>query len=133
MKFRIFYAPEVFRTWEKVLILTSDGKLYCEYLFKFELNKIEKTGLNYETFAPKDFNWGKGVEGNRGIAFSNYQDCEQELTWDEYSNLRPGQLLSGYKPNDINRHLRWVSRYLKTIGLSPSDWDKEMYNKFIVN
>lgn len=129
MKFRIFYAPQVFRTWEKVFVLTSDGKLYCQYLMRFAVSRIREENINYENFAPKDFSWGKGVSGEKGVAFSNFQDCEKELTWDEYKNLRASSLLSGY-PNSIPNQLRWVEEYLNTIGLKPEDWDESTYKKF---
>jgi hypothetical protein len=123
MKFRIFYAPQVFKTWEKLFVLTEDGKLYSEYLMRFNLEKIQKSNINYENFRAKDFSWGKGVEGNSGIAYSNYQDCEKELSWEEYKNLKPSNLLSGYKINDINSQIRWVEKYLKLNDLDEQDWD----------
>lgn len=130
MKFRIFYAPQVFRTWEKVFVLTSDGKLYCQYLFKFSKQEIIKNDINYNNFAPKDYSWGKGVEGDRGIAVTNFQECEKELSWNEYTNLRASSLLSGYSQNNISQQIRWVNNYLSSIGLTPNDWDEESYNKF---
>ncbi len=129
MKFRIFYAPQVFNTWEKLFVLTSDGVLYCEYLFKFALNVINETNINYETFAPKDYSWGKGVEGNKGVAFTNYQGCEKELTWEEYLNLKPSALLSKYN-GSIPRQIGWVQEYLKRIHLTHENWDNDNYKKF---
>ncbi len=130
MKYRIFYAPQVFGAWEKLFVLTSDGRLYCEYLFRFILNKIELSGFNYNNFTPADYSWGKGVEGHKGIAFTNYQSCEKELSWDEYIKLKPSPLLSGYNATDIKRQIKWVENYLTSNGLSPIDWDEAGFNRF---
>jgi hypothetical protein len=136
MKFRIFYAPQVQRTWEKVFILTSDGKLYCEYLMRFVSETIKKENIDYVNFKPSDFSWGKGVEGIKtemGLAqgaITNYQDCKKELTYNEYLNLTPSHLLSGYKSDDIKKQIRWVQNYLIKLGLKPEDWDETIYNSF---
>jgi len=130
MKFRIFYAPQVFGTWEKIYVLTDDGKLHCDYLFRFILQKIDESGIDYQNFAPKDYAWGKGVEGNRGVAFTNYQGCEKELSWEDYINLKPSFLLNGYSATDITRQIRWVQKYLAEIGLNPKDWDEANFNRF---
>jgi hypothetical protein len=129
MNFRIFYAPQIFRTWEKVFVLTSDGKLYCEYLMRFNLEKIIESNIDYENFAPKNFSWGQGVEGNKGVAFTNYQECENELSWEEYKNLKASSLLSGYS-SSISSQIRWVEKYLTSLGLSERDWDSELFQKF---
>jgi hypothetical protein len=129
MKFRVFYAPQVFRTWEKIYVLTSDDRLYCEFLMRFSRQTIERNGMTYENFAPKNFSWGTGVEGNKGVAFTNYQECEKELTWNEYKNLSPSSLLSGYS-SSISSQIRWVESYLRAKGLTEKDWDEEIYNKF---
>lgn len=129
MKFRIFYASQVFRTWEKLFVLTSDGKLYCEYLMRFNLQKIEKLNVDYENFAPKNFAWGKGVEGNKGEALTNYQECEKELSWEDYKNLKPSNLLTGYS-SSIPSQIRWVEKYLTSFGLSEIDWDSELFQTF---
>jgi hypothetical protein len=129
MKFRIFYAPQVFRTWEKVFVLTSDGKLYCEYLMKFNIQKIEKSNIDYDNFVAKNFAWGEGVEGNNGVAFTDYQECEKELTWEEYKNLKASSLLSGYS-SSISSQIRWVEKYLTALGLNETDWDRVCFSKF---
>jgi hypothetical protein len=129
MKYRIFYAPQVFGTWEKLFVLTSDGHLYCEYLFRFTLNKIELSGFNYDNFAPTNYSWGKGIEGNNGIAFTNYQSCEKELSWDEYIKLKPSPLLSGYNSTYITRQIKWIENYLTSSGLSSKDWDESIFNR----
>ena len=132
MKFRIFYAPQVFNTWEKVYVLTDDGKLYCEYLYHFNASKIIENNLDYNNFAPKSFSWGIGVEGTRGIAFTNYQGCEKELSWEEYANLKPSSRLSGYAAS-IPAQIKWVQKYLSRLGISAENWDKENYEKFNKN
>lgn len=128
MKFRLFYAPQVFKTWEKLFILTNDGNLHCQYLMRFEISKIEKNNIDYENFRATDYSWGKGVEGDSGIAFSNYQDCKKELTWEEYKNLEPSSLLSGYKRHHIDAQIRWVEDYISELGLTPDDWDDRFVN-----
>lgn len=134
MKFRIFYAPQVQRTWEKVFILTSDGTLYCEYLMKFKTEVTRRTNFNYLDFKPTNYSWGKGVEGIKtelGLAngaISNYQDCKTELSYNEYLNLSPSRLLSDYKSNDINKQIRWVQNYLCRLGLKAHNWDETLYN-----
>lgn len=129
MKFRIFYAPDIFRTWEKVFILLSNGKLYCKYLDKFNDSFIKEENLNYEQFVSKDYKWGKGVQGANGIAFTNYQGCEKELTWEEYTKLTPSNLISNYGASAFHRQINWVEAYLKTQGLSKDNWDKELFVK----
>lgn len=129
MKFRIFYAPEIYRTWEKLFVLTSDGKLFCEYLLQTNLMTIEKLNINYETFIPQNYSWGKGVSGDNGVAFTNYQLCEKELSWDEYINLKPAALLSEYNNTTISKQIRWIQNYLSSIGLDSSNWDNEFYSK----
>lgn len=134
MKFRIFYAPQVQRTWEKVFILTSDGTLYCEYLMKFKPEVIRRTNFNYLDFKPTNYSWGKGVEGIKtelGLAngaISNYQDCKTELSYKEYLNLSPSRLLSSYKANEFNKQIRWVQSYLTRLGLNADNWDETLYN-----
>lgn len=134
MKFRIFYAPQVQRTWEKVFVLTSDGKLYCEYLMKFIPETIKKENIDYANFKPSDFSWGKGVVGVKtemGLAqgaITNYQDCKKELTYNEYLSLIPSAKLSGYKSEDIKKQIRWVQNYLNRLGLKPENWDETLYN-----
>ena len=123
MKFRIFHAPQVYNTWEKVFILTEDGQLYCQYLDRFKKSIIKKDDLNFENFRATDFSWGKEVVGNRGVASSNYQDCKNELSWEEYKTLQPSQKLRTYSLANINDQIRWVEGYLSQKGLSPEDWD----------
>ena len=129
MKFRIFYAPDVFKTWEKVFILLSNGKLYCKYLDRFNDSFIKEENINYELFVSKDCKWGKGVQGANGTAFSNYQGCEKELTWDEYIKLTPSSLIANYGASAFSRQIKWVESYLREQGLSKNDWDKEMFEK----
>lgn len=133
MKFRIFYAPQVFKTWEKVYVLTNDGKLYCEYLDHFNPSEIIQNNLDYTNFAPKSFSWGIGVEGDRGIAFTNFQGCEKELSWEEYVNLKPSLRLSGYDTTSIRSQIKWVQNYLSKLGINSANWDKETYEKFNKN
>lgn len=129
MKFRIFYAPESYKTWEKLFVLTSDGKLFCEYLYEFNLRTIEETNIKYEEFIPQDYSWGKGVRGDNGVALTNYQTCEKEISWIEYINLKPSSLLSKYNNSTISKQIRWVQNYLSSIGLDSSNWDSEFYDK----
>lgn len=129
MKFRIFYAPQCYKTWEKIFVLTSDGNLYCEFLDNFELKKIEESNIVYEKFRCSDYAWGRGVKGSKGVALSNYQKCEQELTWEEYLNLKPSELLSNYRDEVILKQIKWVQSYLSRSGLGSSNWDSENYQK----
>ncbi len=134
MKFRIFYAPQAQGAWEKLFVLTSDGKLYCEYLMRFVPDTIKKENIDYVNFKPSDFSWGKGVEGVKtemGLAsgaITNYQDCKKELTYNEYLSLIPSAKLSGYKSDDIKKQIRWVQNYLTRLGLKPENWDEILYN-----
>lgn len=126
-KFRIFYAPQVYRTWEKIFILTDDGTLYCEYLMRFRNQTIVKKGIDYESFRPNDYSWGKGVQGDRGMAFENYQQCEVELSWTDYENLKPSDLLENY--NAFGAQVKWLDSYLTRNGLSALNHD----NSYISN
>jgi len=134
MKFRIFYAPQVLGTWEKVFVLTENGALYCEYLMRFIPDTIKKEKIDYVDFKPSDFSWGKGVEGKKtemGLAngaITNYQDCKKELTYNEYLKLVPSQLLSRYSSNNINAQIRWVQSYLRRLGMKHENWDETLYN-----
>lgn len=129
MKFRIFYAPDAFKTWEKVFLLLSDGRLYCKYLDNFNDSYIKEQNINYENFVAEDYSWGTGVEGDRGVAFSNYQGCRKELTWDEYTKLTPSKIISSYGSSAFTRQIKWVETHLNSIGLSKGDWDKEIYDR----
>tara|TARA_Y100000589_G_C27104155_1_gene609342 strand:+ start:938 stop:1324 length:387 start_codon:yes stop_codon:yes gene_type:complete len=128
MKFRIFYAPQIFRTWEKVFVLTEDGKLYCQYLMRFKTTYIQEENIDYENFRAQDYKWGKGVQGENGTAFTNYQECKEELSWESYESLSPSDLLSGYKFNDIEKQIYWVKEYISDLGLSSDNWDNRFTN-----
>lgn len=135
MKFRIFYAPQTAGTWEKIFVLTSNGKLYCEYLMRFSSRTIEKDNIDYENFKASDYSWGKGVVGEKTLAgkaegaVTNYQACKTELKYSEYISLSPSSLLKSYKTEDINRQIRWVTRYLDLLNISYGNWDEEVYKK----
>ena len=134
MKFRVFYAPQVFRTWEKLFVLTSDGKLYCQYLDRFVTSTIEKSGFDYSQFVASDYSWGKGVVGEKTLrgeahgAAANYQSCKTELSLKDLQELKPSQRLAGYSSHNIEKQIRWIPGYLQSIGLSLQDWDGELYN-----
>ena len=69
MKARFFYAPQTFSTWPKLFILTEDGKLYTEYLNRFNLIKSEQQ-VDFVNFNSDAFK------------FEGYQPL-QEITHDE--------------------------------------------------
>jgi hypothetical protein len=69
MKARFFYAPQIFSTWPKLFILTEDGKLYTEYLYRFNLIKLEQQ-VDFVNFNSDAFK------------FEGYQPL-QEITQDE--------------------------------------------------
>jgi hypothetical protein len=69
MKARFFYAPQIFSTWPKLFILTEDGKLYTEYLYRFKLIKSEQQ-VDFVNFNSDAFK------------FEGYQPL-QEITQDE--------------------------------------------------
>ena len=69
MKARFFYAPQIFSTWPKLFILTEDGKLYTEYLYRFNLIKSEQQ-VDFVNFNSDKFK------------FEGYQTM-QEITQDE--------------------------------------------------
>jgi len=69
MKARFFYAPQIFSTWPKLFILTEDGKLYTEYLYRFNLIKSEQQ-VDFVSFNSDKFK------------FEGYQTL-QEITQDE--------------------------------------------------
>ena len=128
MRFRIFYAPQVFKTWEKLFVLTEDGKLYCQYLMSFNKSFIKKDNIDYNNFRATDYSWGQGVVGDKGAAFSNYQECKKELSWNEYKNLSPSIRLRGYSLININDQIRWIENYLAQKGLSSENWDDRFVN-----
>ena len=94
---------------------------------RFNKQTIKRDGIDYDNFAPKNISWGKGVQGDQGTAYSNYQGCDKELTLEEYKNLKPSRLLSGYG-GSVSRQIRWVPDYLRSIGLELEDWDQEKYD-----
>lgn len=128
IRFRIFYAPQIYRTWEKVFVLTSDGKVYSQYV---------RGGSNVEVFQMEDVDYGTikvdEYSHRSGVVNSgntdDYQPCRKELTWEEYKSLQPSIQLSGYT-NRISPQIQWVGEYLKSIGLTENDWDEKVYNKF---
>jgi hypothetical protein len=128
MKFRIFYAPQCFDTFEKIFVLTDDGKLYCEYLMFGNKTKIIRDNIEYNNFDPKDLKWGKGIVGNKGVAYTNYQVCNKELSYDDYKNLQPSEYLSQYK-NWISSQIGWIENYLDNIGLNKDNWDSLYLSK----
>jgi hypothetical protein len=123
MRFRIFYAPQVFSTWEKIFVLTEDGILYCQFLMNFEISFICKRNIDYLKFRAIDFSWGKGVIGSNGVAFSNYQECKNELSFNQYKLLEPSERLARYSSINIVNQIRWVESYISEKGISINDWD----------
>lgn len=86
MKARFFYAPQIFSTWPKLFILTEDGKLYTEYLYRFNLIKSEQQ-VDFVNFNSEQFK------------FEGYQTL-QEITQDEALQVQ------------LVKQNNWVQSYL---------------------
>jgi len=105
MKFRILKANQVYNTWAKYGIFTSDNQFYCPY-FEFNLPKIMTAFVD-------DFNSLYPIEKKtkKPICYSNYHFFTEEISF-----------------NDIGiKERKMILEYLKTIGLSESNWDDSFY------
>ncbi|WP_270817959.1 hypothetical protein [Aeromonas sp. Y318-3] len=87
---RFFYAAEVYRTWPKLFVLTSNGVFYCEYLENMQNKTIRKEGFNYYNFSPFTYK----CHGYQPIV---------EIDEDTALKTR------------LVRQENWISRYLKSL------------------
>lgn len=63
MKARFFLASAVtnngLNTWKKLFVLTSDNKLYCEYL-EYNNHATVNKDFDFLNFKQSDYSWGSG-------------------------------------------------------------------------
>lgn len=105
MKFRILKANQIYNTWAKYGVLTSDNKFYCPYFDFGNPAKFSKDVDNYTSLYPLE------KETTKPISFSNYQFFSEEI------------ILVDVRINEK----KMILEYLKTIGLSESNWDDSFY------
>jgi hypothetical protein len=95
MKTRFFFAPYIQHlngrsTWQKLFVLTEDGKFYCEYLDYMRKSKVEEQ-FDFENFKASDYVWG------------GYQYLT-EISLEEAIGVQ-----LNYQANWINRYLNQTS------------------------
>jgi hypothetical protein len=94
---RFFIADQVFKTWPKLAVLSSDGVFYSEYLAWMKLVVVKKEGIDFDSFKPEEFSFGEQEHG------SGYQPI-REVSYREASNF-------GLISQD-----NWIDTYLSKIG-----------------
>ena len=113
MKTRFFYGPLVnhqngSETWDKLFILTEDGRFYCEYL-DWGNPAVVDENFDFNTFDPSTYKWG----GYQEIVEINLEKAKStQLT--RQSNWIEGYLIKMIKKNKkVPNHLQAMSDYLE--------------------
>ncbi len=95
MKARFFYAPQSFSTWPKLFILTEDGKLYTEYLYRFKLVKSEQqadfVNFNSEYFKFEGYQQLKEITQDEALQIQ----LVKQNNWIQSYILRKSQVIPG--------------------------------------
>ena len=90
VKARFFYADAVHSTWQKLFVLTKDGKFYCEYLDYMKPVSINLE-FDFTNFKSSDYKWG------------GYQSI---IEIDE----------SAAKKKNLTKQENWIKSYLSRIN-----------------
>jgi hypothetical protein len=90
MKVRFFYAPPIFNTWSRLLVLSDDGMLYTSFLINLKLTDFNES-VNFTKFNPSEY------------LFQGYQPITE---------ITRQQALSA----ELTLQTNWVQEYLEKIG-----------------
>ena len=72
--FRFFYAKAVHKTWTKLYVLDSTGRLYSEFL-DFMKPAIDQCSVDYNSFKAEDYSF-EGYQHLREVTFSELEKAK---------------------------------------------------------
>jgi len=98
LRARFFIADEIYKTWSKIAILTSDGSLYNEYLHFMNPRTFKCEGINFIQFQVSEFSFGSDEHGH------GYQSL-REVTQEQAQEFK------------LTRQHNWVADYLDKLCL----------------